>query len=102
MKRRTASSSATEPMKVICPNSTPRLNRNSACGTASGGRPIAVRAPAKANPCNNPKRNAITQGCRIDQSEEHTSELQSLMRNSYAVYCMKKKKQHQQTKINTI
>src|SRR3546814_4665293 len=28
----------------------------------------------------------------IDRSEEHTSELQSLMRTSYAVYCLKKKK----------
>src|SRR3546814_7710172 len=27
------------------------------------------------------------------RSEEHTSELQSLMRNSYAVLCLKKKKQ---------
>src|SRR3546814_6728711 len=26
------------------------------------------------------------------KSEEHTSELQSLMRNSYAVFCLKKKK----------
>src|SRR3546814_3464491 len=29
----------------------------------------------------------------IVRSEEHTSELQSLMRNSYAVFCLKKKKQ---------
>src|SRR3546814_7855753 len=29
---------------------------------------------------------------RIDRSEEHTSELQSLMRISYAVFCLKKKK----------
>src|SRR3546814_7155047 len=28
----------------------------------------------------------------VDRSEEHTSELQSLMRNSYAVFCLKKKK----------
>src|SRR3546814_10785004 len=28
------------------------------------------------------------------RSEEHTSELQSLMRNSYAVFCLKKKKQN--------
>src|SRR3546814_7395973 len=28
----------------------------------------------------------------ISRSEEHTSELQSLMRNSYAVFCLKKKK----------
>src|SRR3546814_5393051 len=27
------------------------------------------------------------------RSEEHTSELQSLMRHSYAVFCLKKKKQ---------
>src|SRR3546814_3756961 len=31
-------------------------------------------------------------GGRIVRSEEHTSELQSLMRNSYAVFCLKKKK----------
>src|SRR3546814_11818797 len=29
---------------------------------------------------------------RLERSEEHTSELQSLMRISYAVFCMKKKK----------
>src|SRR3546814_8448492 len=29
------------------------------------------------------------------RSEEHTSELQSLMRNSYAVFCLKKKKTKQ-------
>src|SRR3546814_15800424 len=29
-----------------------------------------------------------------DRSEEHTSELQSLMRISYAVFCLKKKKKH--------
>src|SRR3546814_6099100 len=29
------------------------------------------------------------------RSEEHTSELQSLMRISYAVFCLKKKKKHQ-------
>src|SRR3546814_1330161 len=30
---------------------------------------------------------------RVPRSEEHTSELQSLMRISYAVFCLKKKKQ---------
>src|SRR3546814_10545883 len=29
----------------------------------------------------------------VERSEEHTSELQSLMRISYAVFCLKKKKQ---------
>src|SRR3546814_7459670 len=31
------------------------------------------------------------------RSEEHTSELQSLMRSSYAVFCFKKKKYHNST-----
>src|SRR3546814_1429731 len=33
------------------------------------------------------------QECQYARSEEHTSELQSLMRKSYAVFCLKKKKQ---------
>src|SRR3546814_2401148 len=32
---------------------------------------------------------------RAERSEEHTSELQSLMRISYAVFCLKKKKKKQ-------
>src|SRR3546814_2662172 len=35
------------------------------------------------------------------RSEEHTSELQSLMRISYAVFCLKKKKTKQQHKTTT-
>src|SRR3546814_5744068 len=34
------------------------------------------------------------------RSEEHTSELQSLMRNSYAVFCLKKKKTITTHKVN--
>src|SRR3546814_9682649 len=33
------------------------------------------------------------------RSEEHTSELQSLMRISYAVFCLKKKNKHNITNI---
>src|SRR3546814_9656747 len=39
---------------------------------------------ASASPCPDDARSA-------DRSEEHTSELQSLMRISYAVFCLKKK-----------
>src|SRR3546814_9019223 len=41
---------------------------------------------------------------RVEQrrSEEHTSELQSLMRNSYAVFCLKKKKPSVSCYINAI
>src|SRR3546814_1489991 len=31
---------------------------------------------------------------KVVRSEEHTSELQSLMRNSYAVFCLKKKNEY--------
>src|SRR3546814_9398840 len=34
------------------------------------------------------------------RSEEHTSELQSLMRISYAVFCLKKKKNHEPHETN--
>src|SRR3546814_1074119 len=34
----------------------------------------------------------------LQRSEEHTSELQSLMRISYAVFCLKKKKHMNKTK----
>src|SRR3546814_7080419 len=38
---------------------------------------------------------------RRPRSEEHTSELQSLMRISYAVFCLKKKKIHDTEKNKT-
>src|SRR3546814_2325821 len=41
----------------------------------------------------------LGRGCS-GRSEEHTSELQSLMRISYAVFCLKKKK-YDQTTIST-
>src|SRR3546814_3934740 len=37
-------------------------------------------------------RVAFDEGSLVKRSEEHTSELQSLMRISYAVFCLKKKK----------
>src|SRR3546814_9347761 len=51
----------------------------------------------------------LTQGGRIDReigesasrSEEHTSELQSLMRNSYAVFCLKTKNNVSNDRIQT-
>src|SRR3546814_8330078 len=36
------------------------------------------------------------------RSEEHTSELQSLMRNSYAVFCLKKTTKIKNKQLNTI
>src|SRR3546814_9674117 len=45
-------------------------------------------------PSRHERRKVSDESCR---SEEHTSELQSLMRSSYAVFCLKKKKQHVNT-----
>src|SRR3546814_4130248 len=36
----------------------------------------------------------------VTRSEEHTSELQSLMRISYAVFCLKKKNNNKNNKLN--
>src|SRR3546814_3886577 len=41
---------------------------------------------------------ADSEGEEGKRSEEHTSELQSLMRISYAVFCLKKKKNHTTTR----
>src|SRR3546814_6024085 len=43
-------------------------------------------------------KEALTSAVR-GRSEEHTSELQSLMRTSYAVFCLKKKKRNTTTQI---
>src|SRR3546814_8166753 len=53
----------------------------------AGGHEIA------GNPARAPGFPRLRQTIVLCRSEEHTSELQSLMRISYAVFCLKKKKQ---------
>src|SRR3546814_5178951 len=48
------------------------------------------------------KNSTRTCSSRSDRSEEHTSELQSLMRISYAVFCLKKKNQTKQSTYNSL
>src|SRR3546814_9116843 len=51
---------------------------------------------------NNPAvSNFCVMDARLLRSEEHTSELQSLMRISYAVFCLKKKNNNKTTKEPT-
>src|SRR3546814_7128992 len=45
---------------------------------------------------------AVGAGFRSVRSEEHTSELQSLMRISYAVFCLKKKKRKIEQRTHTL
>src|SRR3546814_4280506 len=56
--------------------------------TVHDGRAVAVRSPMSVRMVARP---VGEDGFEV-RSEEHTSELQSLMRISYAVFCLKKKK----------
>src|SRR3546814_2328444 len=76
-------------------------------GFLAGQRPDAsspglLRALAQDNPAGSPFLDLLAGGLGGGdrdalRSEEHTSELQSLMRISYAVFCLKKKKRQQKT-----
>src|SRR3546814_10121840 len=67
--------------------------------TSKRQNPKARSQTGKTNRSQN-TRSTKRSECR-SRSEEHTSELQSLMRNSYAVFCLKKKK-HQKLKNQQI
>src|SRR3546814_7466110 len=54
------------------------------------------RAGRHSEPARKPVRHAVV----THRSEEHTSELQSLMRISYAVFCLKKKSKTQRTHLH--
>src|SRR3546814_3521969 len=60
---------------------------------ADGSRPRTASGGARevAGLCRPKQR--TSQHCQASRSEEHTSDLPSLMRSSYAVFCLKKKKQ---------
>src|SRR3546814_3167903 len=53
---------------------------------------FAEARPAKGAHDDEPGRDVLRH--LLERSEEHTSELQSLMRISYAVFCLKKTKKH--------
>src|SRR3546814_4167403 len=59
----------------------------------SKGKYVAP-APIENRLSTHPKVEAVCVTGPGERSEEHTSELQSLMRISYAVFCLKKKKKN--------
>src|SRR3546814_2607936 len=79
-----------------------RSSRSVARFGAGGGEPAAVRRLGGASGAGSGgiadwHRHGIHRGAVLPlfiRSEEHTSELQSLMRISYAVFCLKKKNQN--------
>src|SRR3546814_10433427 len=78
-----------EALPISAANASASISRASStlpCATCS--RPIRIRTGTASG---------LTRG-RSTRSEEHTSELQSLMRISYAVFCLKKHNQQKQKK----
>src|SRR3546814_3164482 len=73
-----------------------RLQRHAAPGRGGQGGLVrgAEPVPAPRRPGAEPGQH----GQGLCRSEEHTSELQSLMRISYAVFCLKKKKKNNNKK----
>src|SRR3546814_1245723 len=63
--------------------------------TDTGGSQLELRMTRKSRPQRFARHREMRQ--RAGRSEEHTSELQSLMRISYAVFCLKKKKKQHST-----
>src|SRR3546814_2006032 len=61
------------------------------------GKPLRLRRRRRP-PRNNRRLRPPTKPPGGNRSEEHTSELQSLMRISYAVFCLKKKKKKTEEK----
>src|SRR3546814_3607450 len=61
--------------------------------TPDGASPLRVQGPAGVKAWQSINGDLTPAG----RSEEHTSELQSLMRISYAVFCLKKKTKHKTT-----
>src|SRR3546814_6448071 len=73
--------------------------RNPASRAASSFNFVAS-PPGASTTCTACSRPKAAPSSAARRSEEHTSELQSLMRISYAVFCLKKKKQTKTQKLN--
>src|SRR3546814_2520406 len=71
-------------------------------GSWTGVAVVAVIGPASPVGCTSRSAARLPERiCRLWRSEEHTSELQSLMRISYAVFCLKKKRESGQATTRT-
>src|SRR3546814_6328119 len=84
-------------------NHDPRRSRHADPDPVVGNRGAHVpgAAPARCGeaPAMGGRGGRARLGMRYRRSEEHTSELQSLMRISYAVFCLKKKKTYKITEV---
>src|SRR3546814_2404909 len=76
-----------------CPSSPRQLVIGTRTSLKKSSEVSASSCPilSRLRPRSKPSRSASTRTIDTPRSEEHTSELQSLMRISYAVFCLKKK-----------
>src|SRR3546814_10544882 len=96
---RSCSASATMSTAVTCGTPTPATTRvvqiePGPTPTFTASAPASINASA-ASPV------TMLPPTTCSRSEEHTSELQSLMRNSYAVFCLKKKNNQNSTTLSS-
>src|SRR3546814_4880721 len=70
-----------------------RSSSSSSAGSGATSARATATAPSTGRNSTASKMNGPT------RSEEHTSELQSLMRSSYAVFCLKKKQNTNRTNL---
>src|SRR3546814_7799051 len=86
---RTDTLSLHDALPISCSALAPAIASASAADAAASAAEIAAASAA-----------AIASAAPAPRSEEHTSELQSLMRISYAVFCLKKKKTNKKIEIH--
>src|SRR3546814_6257423 len=112
MSTRTDTLFPSTPLFRSCHPAWPRIGGGAGGGAQGGGcppghpaaarLPLAERRPGRRHGAGRgaaPDRKLSCRQATRRRSEEHTSELQSLMRISYAVFCFKKKKR--KTKAHT-
>src|SRR3546814_5622526 len=93
--RKSAKTSALMPKRTCVRRDMPLPENLLQATEVRSERQISGREPLRS------VRATLFPGCRYRRSEEHTSELQSLMRISYAVFCWKKKNQNPKTRSET-
>src|SRR3546814_6336643 len=84
--------STSEEVVRSTPSTAPIRSVSASMSPIVGTTPVAAKSQMPLTDCR-----LRTSGICRSRSEEHTSELQSLMRISYAVFCLKTKKRYNST-----
>src|SRR3546814_8238358 len=94
-------------IRVVLPQPDgPRIEKNDPLAISNETSSTAVNGPNRLERFSHSRSLVMAArktagGAEAPRSEEHTSELQSLMRISYAVFCLKKKNKENTQKVST-